>query len=72
MAELAEREEPAEPADVADHLGPERRADVLLDELDRLLAGGDVDARLAVGEAVVVRSPPSLTIRPGTGATSRR
>ena len=44
VAELADREEPAEPADVADDLGPERRADVVLDELDRLLARGDVDA----------------------------
>ena len=33
-----EREQPAEAADVADDLGPERRADVRLDELDRLLA----------------------------------
>ena len=46
-SELAEREQPAEPADVADDLGPEGRADVRLDQLDRLLAGADVDAGVA-------------------------
>ena len=75
MPELAEREEPPEPADVAHHLGSERGPNVLLDELDRLLAGRDVDAGLPVGESVVVlvssthRGTP--TVRSGTGATSR-
>ena len=45
-----DREQPAEPADVADDLGPERRADVRLDELDGLLARRDVDARVGVGQ----------------------
>ena len=49
----AEREEPAEAADVADHLGPERRAHVRLDQLDRLLAGRDVDAGVGVRERLV-------------------
>ena len=47
-------EQPAEPADVADDLGPERRADVRLDELDGLLAGRDVDARVGVGQRPLV------------------
>ena len=38
-----DREEPTEAADVADDLTPERRPDVLLDELDGLLARRDVD-----------------------------
>ena len=46
-----EREQAAEPADVADDLGPEGRAHVALDALDRLLARGDVDARRPVGLA---------------------
>ncbi len=46
-------EQAAEPADVADDLGPERRADVRLDELDRLLARGDVDARAGIGQLAV-------------------
>ena len=49
-----EREQPAEAADVADDLGPERRAHVLLDQLDGLLARRDVDARVGVGEPFVV------------------
>ena len=47
-----EREQAAEPADVADHLGAERGAHVRLDQLDRLLAGGDVDAGARVRRAV--------------------
>ena len=50
-----DREEPAEATDVAHDLGPERRADVCLDELDRLLARGDVDARVRVGQFPLVR-----------------
>ena len=47
VAVAGEGEQPAEAADVADDLGPERRADVVLDALDRLLAGRDVDAGAA-------------------------
>ena len=63
LAQVAwlEREQPAEAADVAHHLGPERRAHVLLDELDRALAGGDVDAGAGVRQRLGVRRPvPSL------------
>ena len=53
-----EAEQAAEPADVADDLGPEGRADLGLDALDRLLAGGDADAGRLVGLAhQAVRSP---------------
>ena len=47
----AKREQAAEAADVADDLGPERRAHVVLDALDGFLARGDVDAGLLVGLA---------------------
>ena len=47
-----EREQPAEATDVADDLRPERGADVLLDELDGLLAGRDVDAGVRIGQWV--------------------
>src|SRR5262249_60362894 len=58
-----ERERRAEAAAVADPLGTERRPDVLLDELDRLLAGGGVDAGVGVGERL------ALPIAPGHGST---
>ena len=44
------REQAAEAADAADHLGPQVRAHVRLDALDQLVAGVDVDARVAVGQ----------------------
>src|SRR5690606_9218357 len=44
-------DEPAEAADVAHHLGPEGRADLPLDALDRGLARGDVDPGGGVGLA---------------------
>ena len=50
-----DREQPAEPTDVADDLGPERGPDVRLDELDRLLAGRDVDAGFRVGQLAIGR-----------------
>ena len=49
VAVAGEGEQPAEPADVADDLGPERGAHLVLDALDGLLAGGDVDAGGLVG-----------------------
>src|SRR5262249_58214506 len=58
-----ERERRAEAAAVADPLGTERRPDVLLDELDRLLAGGGADAGVGVGERL------ALPIAPGHGST---
>ena len=51
VAVLREREQPAEAADVADDLGPEGGADLRLDALDRLLAGGDADAGVLVARA---------------------
>ena len=51
---MTELEQAAEPADVADDLGTKRGADVLLDELDGLLARRDVDARLFVREAAAL------------------
>ena len=51
VPEPPEVEEAAEAADVAEHAGPERRADMVLDALDGLLAGGDVHARLGVRQA---------------------
>ncbi|GIU89632.1 MAG: hypothetical protein KatS3mg010_0731 [Acidimicrobiia bacterium] len=52
-----DREQPAEPADVAHHLGPERRPHVGLDHLDGLLAGRDVDARARVREPILAVAP---------------
>ena len=53
-----EPEQATETADVTDNLGPERRAHVFLDQLDRPFAGCDVDAGARVrerfGGAVVV------------------
>ena len=49
VAVVGEAEQPAEPADVADDLGPEGGAHLVLDALDGFLAGGDVDARGLVG-----------------------
>ena len=64
-----EREEPTEPADVADHLGPEGRAHVLLDELDGPFARRDVDARARVREWIVAAALAALP--PGHGARHR-
>jgi hypothetical protein len=60
---VREREQPAEAADVADDLGPERGADALLDELDGLLAGCGVDAGVGVGDGV------ALPVAPRHGST---
>src|SRR5262249_13593421 len=59
----------------------EGRADVVLDQLDRLLARADVDARVGVGEALRVRAGPLVahddcgaalgSVRSSTGASSR-
>ena len=66
-----EREQAAEAADVTDDLGSERRAHVRLDQLDRLLAGGDVDAGARVGErrrsASVVVAASGVIEAPGGG-----
>ena len=48
VAVLGEREQPAEAADVADDLGPERRPHLRLDALDGVLAGGDADPGVLV------------------------
>ena len=56
VAVLGEGEQPAEAADVADDLGPERGADLRLDALDGLLAGGDADAGVLVARAQPVPS----------------
>ena len=53
LRELAEREQPAEATDVAHDLGSEGGPDVRLDQLDGLLARGDVDARVRVRQRVV-------------------
>ena len=46
-----QRDQAAEPADVAEDLGPVGRADQALDAVDGRLAGGDVDPGPAVGLA---------------------
>ena len=71
-----DREQPAEPADVAHDLGPERAANVRLDQLDRLLARGDVDARVAIRERRAValghrRRPDRLRRTRRWGAAAR-
>ena len=48
VAALVEGEQPAEPADVAHHLGPEGRAHPVLDTGDGLVAGADAYARSLV------------------------
>ena len=56
VAVLGEREQPAEAADVADDLGPERGAHLGLDALDGLLAGRDADPGVLVARAQPVPS----------------
>ena len=51
VAVLREREQPAEAPDVTDDLGPEGRAHLRLDALDRLLAGSDADPGILVARA---------------------
>ena len=51
VAVLGEREQPAEPADVADDLGAEGGAHLRLDPLDRGLAGRDADPCVLVARA---------------------
>ena len=74
VAVLREREQAAEAADVADDLGPERRAHLGLDALDRLLAGGDADAGVLVARAhrsAVSRSPSGRACRAAARAAPR-
>ena len=71
QAPLVEREQATEAADVADHFGTERRAHVLLDELDRTLTGGDVDTGRLVGQwLVLVLALGSFAHRAALGASS--
>ena len=70
VREPAEGEEAAEPTDVADDLRAERRPDVLLDQLDGLLAGRDVDTRVGVGELLRLLAPRAHTQGRASGAVS--
>ena len=74
VAVVGEGEQPAEAADVADHLGPEGGADLGLDALDGLLAGGDADTRVLVRLARQVRasSAEQLVVERSRAAASRR
>ena len=56
-----EVEEATEPADAAEDAGAVGRAGVGLDELDRVLAGRDVDPRVGVGQARSRSDAVSLT-----------
>ena len=59
VAVAGEGEQASEPADVADDLGPEGRAHVLLDALHRLLAGLDVDPGRLVALCHVAQASPA-------------
>src|SRR5260370_39010425 len=48
---LRKGEQPTEPTDVADDLGPVRRTHLVLDRFDGFFARGDVDTRVLVGLA---------------------
>ena len=61
VAVLRELEQATEPADVADDLGPEGGADLVLDALDRLLARGDVDSGAFVRLAHAGQAPLSVS-----------
>ena len=67
-----EAEQAAEPTDVADDLGPERRADLAGDAVDRFLAGGDAHAGCLVGltHRALLAGLASMTV--GARPPSRR